>query len=49
MPALELEEFWDDNNDAIKYSAGNWSRQYGGIYHGSVVVSLHEYPLLTML
>ncbi|KAJ7906221.1 hypothetical protein B0H13DRAFT_1880782 [Mycena leptocephala] len=38
MPALELEEFWDDNNDAIKYSAGNWSLQYGGIYHGSAVM-----------
>ncbi|KAJ7443197.1 hypothetical protein B0H11DRAFT_2093009 [Mycena galericulata] len=32
------EQFWDDNNSAIKYSPGQWSRVYGNIYHGSTVM-----------
>ncbi|KAJ7108323.1 hypothetical protein C8R44DRAFT_803999 [Mycena epipterygia] len=33
------EEFWQDNNAAIKYSSGGqWARAYGSIYHGGAVM-----------
>ncbi|KAJ7633302.1 hypothetical protein B0H17DRAFT_1217529 [Mycena rosella] len=32
------EEFWEDNNSAIKYSSGQWARAYGSIYHGAAVM-----------
>ncbi|KAJ7479588.1 hypothetical protein FB451DRAFT_1239357 [Mycena latifolia] len=32
------EEFWEDNNPALKYSGGQWARAYGSIYHGSAVM-----------
>ncbi|KAJ7719301.1 hypothetical protein B0H16DRAFT_1607058 [Mycena metata] len=35
------DEFWEDNNAAIKYS-GNWARSYGSIYHGSTVMRTRQ-------
>ncbi|KAJ6620190.1 hypothetical protein B0H10DRAFT_2216232 [Mycena sp. CBHHK59/15] len=32
-----MQEVWDDNNAAIRYSAGHWSREFGSIYHGAAV------------
>ncbi|KAJ6569712.1 hypothetical protein DFH09DRAFT_1466227 [Mycena vulgaris] len=29
---------WEENNAGVNYSSGNWSRQYGSIYHGSTVM-----------
>ncbi|KAJ6572790.1 hypothetical protein DFH09DRAFT_1152694 [Mycena vulgaris] len=35
------EEFWEDNNVAIKYS-GQWGRNYHSMYHGSAVMRTRQ-------
>ncbi|KAJ6488741.1 hypothetical protein C8R45DRAFT_992765 [Mycena sanguinolenta] len=32
------EVFWEEKNGAIKYSPGQWNREYSGIYHASAVM-----------
>ncbi|KAJ7676586.1 hypothetical protein DFH06DRAFT_610911 [Mycena polygramma] len=36
------EQFWEDNNPAIKYSPGQWARSYSSIYHGSAVMRTRQ-------
>ncbi|KAJ7495020.1 hypothetical protein FB451DRAFT_1213116 [Mycena latifolia] len=36
------EEFWEDNNSAIKYSAGHWTREYSHMYHGGAVMRTRD-------
>jgi hypothetical protein len=37
--SVEMQEvFWEDRNTAIKYSSGQWSREYHSMYHGSAIM-----------
>jgi hypothetical protein len=36
------EQFWEENNSAVKYSSGKWARSYGSIYHGSSIMRTRQ-------